>query len=296
MEAARPQFHADARAAATILVTDAPVIVFGGSYGNLQATQALLAAAARLGVPPESVVCTGDTIAYCADPGATVALLREAGVHVVMGNCEESLGWRLEDCGCGFDEGSACDRASVEWFRYTDREISESDRVWMRSLPRRLDVLIGGRRLAVVHGAVDRINTFVFASAAEGELRRQIALAGCDGVIGGHCGLPFTRIVSGALWHNAGAVGMPANDGTPRTWFSMIEPRPNGLRLRHLPLDYDWRAAAARMRAAGLPEGYAAALETGLWPSCDVLPQPELARRGHPIAAAETAWYAAARH
>ena len=38
------------------------------------------------------------------------------------------------------------------------------------------------------------------------------------------------------------------------------------------------------MRAAGLPEGYAAALSTGLWPSIDVLPPAELARRGTPLA------------
>lgn len=290
MEAARPELHGNVRTEGAILVADAPIVVFGGSYGNFQATQALLAAAAQLGVPPERIVCTGDTVVYCADPVATVALLREAGVHVVMGNCEESLGWRLEDCGCGFDEGSACNRAAEEWFRYTDREISESDRAWMRSLPRRVDVLIGGHRLAVVHGAVDRINTFIFASAAESVLRRQIALAGGDGVIGGHCGLPFTRIISGALWHNAGVIGMPANDGTPRTWFSVIEPRAHGLRVRRLPLDYDFASAARKMRAAGLPEGYAAALETGLWPSCDVLPEAELALRGQPIAPAETVW------
>lgn len=121
-------------------------------------------------------------------------------------------------------------------------------------------------------------------------MRRQTALAGCDGVIGGHCGLPFTRIVFGRLWHNAGAIGMPANDGTPRTWFSMIEPRGAGLRIRRLPLEYDFATAAAKMRAVRLPEGYAAALETGLLPSCDVLPEAELALRGQPIAPAETVW------
>jgi len=32
-----------------------------------------------------------------------------------------------------------------------------------------------------------------------------------------------------------------------------------------------------------LPEGYAAALESGLWPSCDVLPDAELAYRGRAL-------------
>lgn len=295
MDVAAPELLAGVRTEVAVLVADAPVVVFGGSYSNLEATRSLLVSALRLGVGPERIVCTGDTVAYCADPVATVALLREAGVHVVMGNCEESLGWRGEDCGCGFAEGSACDQASAAWYRYADGCLDEDDRAWMRSLPRRLDLMIGGRRLAVIHGALDRINTFIFASAAESELRRQMALAGCDGVIGGHCGLPFTRLVSGRVWHNAGAIGMPANDGTPRSWFSVIEPLDRGLRIRQLPLDYDFKAAAAKMRARGLPEGYAAALESGLWPSCDVLPAAELARRGRAILAAETVWDAAAQ-
>jgi predicted phosphodiesterase len=216
-------------------------------------------------------------------------------VHVVMGNCEESLAWRFVDCGCGFAEGTAWDRAASEWYRYAESQLAASDRQWMQGLPRRIDVLIGGRRLAVVHGAIDRINTFIFASAPEDEMRRQIALAGCDGIIAGHCGVPFTKVVDGRLWHNCGAIGMPANDGTPRTWFSLIEPLEGGVRIRQLPLDYDFATAARKMRAAGLPEGYAAALESGLWPSCAVLPPAELARQGIPIPAGETLWPAEPR-
>ena len=43
---------------------DGPALVFGGPYGNLEATQALLDEAARLGVPPRRIVCTGDVVAY----------------------------------------------------------------------------------------------------------------------------------------------------------------------------------------------------------------------------------------
>ena len=44
---------------------DAPIIIFGGVYGNLEA---LFEKAGRLGVPPERMVHTGDVVAYCADP------------------------------------------------------------------------------------------------------------------------------------------------------------------------------------------------------------------------------------
>ena len=37
-------------------------------------------------------------------------------------------------------------------------------------------------------------------------------------------------------------------------------------------LSYDVEAAVAAMKAAGLVQGYEIALETGVWPSEDVLP------------------------
>ena len=269
---------------------DGPAVVFGGPYGNLEATRALLAAAARLGVPPDRIVCTGDVVAYGADAAATVDLVRAAGIHVVMGNCEESLASQAADCGCGYVPGSACDRLSAAWFAHADRALGADARLWMAQLPRRIDVTIAGARLAVVHGGVDVINRFVFASTAAAIKAAELARAGVDGVIGGHCGLPFTQVVQGRLWHNAGAVGMPANDGTPRVWFSLLTPQAGGLAIEHRALAYDHAAAAARMRRAGLPEGYAAALETGLWPSCDVLPFKEIRERGVPLAPGRVAW------
>ncbi len=283
---ASPALHA-------ILAMDGPVLFFGGCYSNLEATLALQREAARLGIRPGNIVCTGDVVAYCADPAATVDVVRDWGIHTVMGNCEESLGWSRDDCGCGFEEGSACERLSVDWYTYANRALGEEERRWMRSLPRRLDVNIGHRRLAVIHGSVDSINRFVFASTPWADKERQIAQSGCDGVVGGHCGIPFNHAVGGKLWHNSGALGMPANDGTARVWYSLFIPDGPDIDIRLMPLRYDAGAAARKMRDRGLPLGYAEALETGLWPSCDVLPAAELACRGDAIAPGELRWASA---
>ena len=55
-------------------------------------------------------------------------------------------------------------------------------------------------------------------------------------------------------------------------------------------LEYDVHSAARKMRQSGMPEDYAVALETGLWPSCDVLPNQELGLTGEPIAAYHVLW------
>ena len=258
-------------------------MVIGGPYSNFEATQAILSEAARREISSDRIICTGDVVAYGADPAATVEIIRNTGCHVVMGNCEESLAAGAADCGCGFPAGSACERLSAAWFSHAMAELGNDALAWMAGLPRRIDVEIGGYRLAVVHGGVERINQFIFASTATEIKDEELGKAECDGVISGHCGLPFTQMIGGRLWHNAGVVGMPANDGTPRAWYSIVIPERDGISIEHRALAYDYVAAAAKMRGAGLPEEYAGALETGLWPNCDVLPWKEVRERGVPI-------------
>ncbi len=276
--------------AAHRIVADAPVLVFGGCYSNLQATEALLAEARRLGVPPERMICTGDIIAYGANPRETLALIRAAGIATVMGNCEESLARHDSDCGCGFAQGSVCDRLSAAWFAYATQQVDPDDRRWMATLPRQIDLTLAGRRIAVLHGAASRINRFIFASTPEADVAGELALTGAEAVIGGHCGVPFTRPLGTGLWHNSGAIGLPANDGTPRGWFSLLTPRGDGIEIRHLPLDYDHRAAARAVQAARLPRDYAETLERGIWPSFDVLPMREQAETARPLTPPTQRW------
>jgi len=127
-----------------VLPMDGPVLVFGGPYSNLEATRAVLAEAARRGIPPRRIVCTGDVVAYAADAQATLDLVRGAGIQVVMGNCEESLAAEAGDCGCGYAAGSACDLLAVAWYAHADRSLDAGARAWMAALPRRIDLSLAG--------------------------------------------------------------------------------------------------------------------------------------------------------
>ena len=269
---------------------DAPLLVFGGPYGNLEAMTALIAAAERLDIPGDRALCTGDVVAYGADPQAVADLVRAWGCAVVMGNCEESLAADAADCGCGFADDSACAALSAQWFSATRRDLDAESRRWMGGLPRRVDCTLAGSRLAAIHGGVSQINQFIFASTDAAEKSRQLDLAGVDGILAGHCGVPFTDVIDGRLWHNSGALGMPANDGTPRVWFSVLTPDDGAVAVSHHAIEYDHGATAAKMRARGYPVEYALALGSGLWPSCDILPPRERAQRGHTLAPEGCVW------
>jgi len=138
--------------------------VFGGAYGNLQATQAILETADNLGFRSHQIVFTGDLVAYCGEPAETVQLIRDAGIHIIQGNCEESLGADANDCGCGFEDDSTCNLLSAQWYSFCKRRIDAETCTWMHQLPRSLWLKIGDFHFGCLHGTQNAINEFVFPS------------------------------------------------------------------------------------------------------------------------------------
>lgn len=262
---------------------EGPILVCGGAYSNLEALNALLDKARELSIPASRIIHTGDAVAYCADPAATTELLRKNGAHCIQGNVEESLSASLPDCGCGFDENSLCDRLAAEWFAFADERMDDAMRRWMGTLPHHLTFTIAGKRVRVVHGAVTSINKFMFESLPDSDFMAEIASADADMVIAGHSGIPFTRRIGPHTWHNSGPLGLPANDGTPRVWFSVLTPAASDIHIRHVALDYDHRTASEKMHKQDVCKEYADALVSGLWPSVDILPRAERTETGKPI-------------
>jgi predicted phosphodiesterase len=283
--------------------TASRLLVFGGCYSNLAATQAMQAVARELDIGPQQIICTGDLIAYCAEPVEVIELIQDWGIHVLMGNCEESLGFEQLDCGCGFEQSSACSTLSIAWYQYASQRVTPEHRSWMKSLPRLIEFQFQSTRFSVVHGSVTSINQFIFPSTDAEMKRDQISQAQIDRddtdvVIGGHSGIPFGQsFVDEALisdtsknatskskaWLNSGVIGMPANDGTADGWYMLIESGNltgnSGCRVSWHRLTYDAKASQATTRKAGMVE-YAEALTTGLWPSMDILPLAEQGVQG----------------
>lgn len=258
-----------------------PILVFGGPYSNLAATAAMRAKADELGIPADRVICTGDIVAYCGEPRQTVDLIRDWGIHNVMGNCEESLADDADDCGCGFEPGSSCSVLSVQWYRYASAEVTLEQRRWMAKLPRQLDFTAGGLHFRVVHGSHDNINEFVFPSTDTGLKNKGIRASGADCIIGGHCGIPFGQNLQQGSWLNSGVIGMPANDGTADGWYMLLD-KGDPVTCRWSRLSYDYEQSSRSTMDAGMVE-YGEALASGLWPSMDVLPVIERQQQGVPI-------------
>ena len=249
---------------------DDAVTLFGGPYSNIHALEALVSL--QNGRP---AICTGDVVAYSADPAACVDVMRQLAWPLIAGNCEVQIAEEAADCGCGFDEDMTCNTLSRTWYAYALAAMDKDARDWMGTLPDVGTFVQKNRRYAVIHGGFSAINRFLWPSSNASDFAFEIselesAIGPVDGIVAGHSGIPFHRWIGKHHWINAGAIGMPPHDGRPETRYAVLE---DGDVSFHR-LAYDHASARTAMEAAGLIQGYDNTMETGLWPSEDVLPAP----------------------
>ena len=261
-------------------VLNGQVLVFGGVYGNLQALEALIKVAEEKNIPKSNIICTGDVVAYCAQPEECVQLMRSWEIHCIAGNVEIQLSTGQDDCACDFIEGGRCDTFSKNWYPFVRSQLSEASLKWMRQLPEFLRFKYSEKSVLVVHGSYHYTSEYIFKSTEWKTKQNNFDDSSADIILAGHCGLPFSQEESGKHWLNPGVIGMPANDGTSRVWFVMLDDHAQQFNYQHLPLLYDFKKANDLMLAKQLPEAYAKTLITGVWDNCEILPETETKNQG----------------
>lgn len=259
------------------------ILVFGGVYSNLQALLKMKQIAEDLRIPPSNIICTGDVVGYCAQPEESVQEIIKWDIHTIAGNVEIQLREKLEDCGCNFSSGSRCNIFSNQWYPFAQSQLSQKSLDWMLELPEFMNFQYAGRKVYVLHGAYHHTSEYIFKSTPWATLEKNFQDTNSNLILAGHCGLPFYMTKKQQSWINAGVIGMPANDGTPKVWYVILDDKAGTFSFRHKNFDYDFQQAARLIRQQQLPAEYALTLETGIWDNCEILPKKETALQGKKI-------------
>ncbi|GAC1441870.1 MAG: hypothetical protein NVSMB51_22110 [Solirubrobacteraceae bacterium] len=253
--------------------------VLGGVYANPYALRAGLEACARERC--ERTICLGDLGGFGAECDAVWPLLLAADVECVAGNYDVAIGRGDADCGCGYTSERDNQFAQL-MYDHTLAHTSADFASWMRGLPGELRFRDGGCDVLCVHGSPLAVNDFLWESLDDDELRLRLDAGPGrrpDVLLCTHTGLPWSRRVDGTLIVNVGAIGRPANDGRREGWMALVECSGGSATAELLAVRYDWRAQAASMRAAGLPEPFVETIESGWWTTClEIVPPRERAR------------------
>ncbi len=252
-------------------------VLFGGVYNNYLALEALLGEAAKRA--PE-IFCLGDVGAFGPHPDKSVELLREAGVPIVQGNYDRSVGLRRRDCACGYTDPRD-NRFAALSYAYTFRNTSEHNKDFLAGLPgeiRRTGPR--GERILLCHGSPRRQNEFLWESLSpDAFLLRLLDAAACDVLAVTHTGIPWKRSLPGGRFVvNVGAIGRPANDGSTHVWYAVLNLSGEAPDASFFALTYDWERLAGEMRRERIAEPFVETVETGWWTTClEILPAKERA-------------------
>lgn len=238
-------------------------------HANLEALVAVLAHAREQGAGGHAFL--GDLVGYGADPEAVLERIEEEagrGALVIQGNHDAAV----------LDPGVAVgmNEAALAAIAWTRAQLGARERAFLASLPllaRRGDVTF-------VHGSAESPEEFLYVTDPV-RAERCLSAAGTPWTFAGHVHepvlyytsasnrpLPFRPLPGVAIpvprrrrWLAiAGSVGQP-RDGRPAASYAVFDDeRPT---LTYHRVAYDWPSAAAKIRAAGLPERLAARLEHG---------------------------------
>jgi pyruvate-formate lyase-activating enzyme/diadenosine tetraphosphatase ApaH/serine/threonine PP2A family protein phosphatase len=253
------------------------IAVFGGVYANPYALRALLDDARGRGCG--ELYCLGDLGGFGAECDAVWPLLLEHDVTTIAGNYDIAIARGDEDCGCGYSDPR--DNAFAQLiYDHTRAHTSAPFAAWMAALPGELRREIGGVDVHMVHGSPLATNDFLWESLPADELAERVRRSGADLLLCTHTGIPWDARVEGTRIVNVGAAGRPPNDGRRDVSYAVIDLAGGAIEhVELVALAYDWRAQAASMRAAALPEPFVETIETGWWTTClEIVPPAERSR------------------
>lgn len=251
------------------------VALFGGSYNNWLATQAVIDDARARGC--DGIWFLGDVGGFGPHPDRSAEVLRASGVALVQGNYDDSVGNGREDCACGYTDPRDNHFAQIS-YDYTLANTHAEHRRWLASMPTEARITVGSKTVHLCHGSPRRVNEFLWESTTPsgfiGHLcdQQQADLVACT-----HTGLHWERrLEDGRGVVNVGAVGRPANDGRTNVWYAVLEEIDGRVRTSFVPVAYDWERLAREMRAERLPEEFVETITTGWWTTClEILPARE---------------------
>ncbi len=237
-------------------------------HANLEALTACLDHARAAGA--EAFAFVGDLVGYGADPAAVLDVVRthaEAGAVVVRGN---------HDAAVVSPGAETMHRVAEEAIAWTRARLDARDHAFLASLP----LLVRRGDLVFVHASADRPADWTYVTDplhAAASLRE----AGTHYVFSGHVHEPvlyYTALAERPIAFQpvpgvaipvpprrqwlaiVGSCGQP-RDGNTAACYALLDLERERLAFQRVP--YDWATAAAKIRAAGLPERLAARLERG---------------------------------
>ena len=237
-------------------------------HSNLEALTACLADARERGA--DSYAFLGDLVGYGADPGAVIEIVQAhvaRGAIAVRGNHDQAA---IDS------QAETMNKVAAEAIAWTRDHLSSHERAFLQGLP----LFVRRDNMFFVHASAAAPQDWTYVTDPT-QAAHSLAAAQASYVFCGHVHEPmlyFTGAAGRPLPFEP-VPGVPIPVTPRRQWLTIAgsvgQPRSGSPAARYVIADleratitffkvgYDWRTAAAKVRAVGFPERLALRLERG---------------------------------
>lgn len=234
------------------------IAIFGDIHGNLPALDAVLADIGRQRF--DAVYCLGDLVGYATFPNEVTERIRHERIPTIMGNYDDGVGFDRDDCGCAYRDAEE-QRRGQESLMWTRARVTPENKAFLRTLHQEIRFDADGKRVLLVHGSPRKMNEYLFEDRPVSSFQRLAASSNADVIVFGHTHKPYTKMVDGVFFVNAGSVGKP-KDGDWRACYAVLEPA-LGEPVQFVRVPYNLQTVTEAIRHSELPKAFAADLERG---------------------------------
>jgi len=214
------------------------ILVISDIHGNADALLAVLSSVRGV----DDVIVLGDLVDYGPEPDRVVDIVKSHGYRVVMGNHDYAAAFNA-DCRCG---PATKDLSVYTRKNITLRKLSKNDLAYLSSLPKSIEIEVGGKKILCVHATPrDPLFKYLYPWAPPVEVNEEVlSVAGSyRAVLVGHTHHQYLRTQRSIWLANPGSVGQP-RDGDPRASVAILDE--DGIKF--LRIKYDVEAVLRKLR------------------------------------------------
>lgn len=235
--------------------------IFGDIHGNLEAMTAVREAMAGLAV--DEYLCLGDVVGYGANPEECLRLVRELGALTIAGNHDHAA--------IGMLDITYFNQYAHDAALWTRGQLSEDSRAWLAERP----FVAHLEGFSIVHGSLQAPELFNYVQTIK-DAEFNFRLMDKPLLFLGHSHQPLAFFDTDPMTYtlepqipidsavktivNVGSIGQP-RDEDPRAAFCVYDEEKGEATIHRV--EYDIKAAADKIVAAGLPQALALRLSLG---------------------------------
>ncbi|MBI9045985.1 MAG: YfcE family phosphodiesterase [Anaerolineaceae bacterium] len=228
------------------------IAIISDIHGNLPAFMAVMEAIKQLNI--DTIWNLGDSVGYGPYPEEVLSYLQEKPILSILGNYDKKV-LKFDQKKKKWKKTKSEKKFSA--FKWASKNISNSNKEFLASLPEQLQFELSGKKIRLVHGTPNSSQEPLYPHTKEERFIKLSEQTPADMILCGHSHQGFYKQINQTWFLNPGSVGRP-DDGDYRASYMTIDLSQSDLSVQIHRSPYDLEKLVNHFYQKNLPKEFAA--------------------------------------